>query len=137
MIAAAARTSGTSSPLASTLYRGRTVSAISRAVAIEWARASFAFRVSERSTEYSVRLGACGVAVTCVTRTARCELEDPTLVEARDLVLTGFRVAAELCATPKLTSPKSAKVTIQNCAFLLTWLTCQTCKPVSLGRVAL
>src|SRR6266540_2593008 len=66
MIAAAARTSGTISPLASTLYRGRTVSAISRAIATARARASVAFRLSDRSAEYSVRLRAvvCGAAAT-------------------------------------------------------------------------
>src|SRR3954470_22360275 len=52
MIAAAARTSGTRSPLASTLYRGRTVSVISRAVATARARASVALREADRWAEY-------------------------------------------------------------------------------------
>jgi len=41
------------SPLASILYRGRGVTAISCAIAIARARASFAFLLSERSAEYS------------------------------------------------------------------------------------
>ena len=54
MTAAAARTSGTRSPLASTLYRGNVVSAISLAKAR--ARASLARCASERCEEYSGRL---------------------------------------------------------------------------------
>jgi hypothetical protein len=51
MMAAAARTSGTRSPLASTLYRGSAVSAISRAMATARALASFALRVCARAAE--------------------------------------------------------------------------------------
>jgi hypothetical protein len=54
MMAAAARTSGTRSPLASTLNRGSAVSAISRAIATARARASLALRVRERAAEYAV-----------------------------------------------------------------------------------
>src|SRR5262245_16337138 len=47
MMAAAARTSGTRSPLASTLYRGTTVLVISRVVAMERWRAAVALRASD------------------------------------------------------------------------------------------
>src|SRR6476660_7659047 len=71
MMAAAARTSGTISPLASTLYRGRAVSAISRAIATARARASVVFRVSDRWAEYSVRFRGVvvGAAVALAVRT--------------------------------------------------------------------
>src|SRR5262245_19786165 len=54
MIAAAARRSGTRSPFASTLYRGSTVAAISRAVATARACASLVLRVCDRAAEYAV-----------------------------------------------------------------------------------
>src|SRR5258706_7084913 len=64
MMAAAALTSGTRSPPASTLYRGRMVLAISRAVATARPRASVALRVAARSAEYAGRRTlACVAAV--------------------------------------------------------------------------
>src|SRR3954469_24065444 len=65
MIAAAARTSGTRSPLASTLYRGSTVSVSSRAVATARARASVALRVADRCAEYTRFCGAGLRGVSC------------------------------------------------------------------------
>src|SRR5438045_3621651 len=62
MMAAAARTSGTRSPLASTLYRGSTVSAISRAVATARADASFDRRTIARCAEYAVVFSTAGRA---------------------------------------------------------------------------
>src|SRR5262245_35437485 len=53
MMPAAARRSGTRSPLASTLYRGSTVSAISRAVAAARAAVSLLLRERERAAEYA------------------------------------------------------------------------------------
>src|SRR5919106_761756 len=98
MMAAAARRSGTRSPLASTLKRGST-SAYSRAVAIARARASFARRVRERAAEYTGR----GVAA----RTA-------ALFFARALV------AASLGDMPILTRLKSTRGPTQKTVFPFT-----------------
>src|SRR5438128_2433889 len=57
MIAAAARTSGTSSPFSSVLKRGAAVSRV-REVSIVRARACVAWRVNERCGEYSAFFGA-------------------------------------------------------------------------------
>src|SRR5262245_44061890 len=108
MIAAAARTSGTRSPLASTFIRGSTVSAISRAVAMARARASFALRVCDRSAEYA-RAGAFGAGRRVVTADF---VED---------FARGFAVAASTGARPILTRLASARGPIQKVGFLFTW----------------
>src|SRR5262245_33500665 len=106
-MAAAARTSGTRSPLASTLYRGSTVSAISRAEAIARALASFALRVCERSAEYTARCAAFFVAA---ERTA-----------VTDFAVRVRLAAASVGAAAILTRQRSARGPIQKYFFLLTW----------------
>src|SRR5580704_3114706 len=99
MMAAAARTSGTKSPLASTLYRGRTVLAISRAIATARALASFARRVRERSAEYKARFAV--------------------LREATVDVVDGL-TAAFAGITPVLMRPRSARGPTQKYGLLIT-----------------
>src|ERR1700674_5407195 len=106
MMAAAARMSGTRSPLASTLYRGRTVSAISRAIATARALASFARRVRERSAEYKTRFAAVGEATVDVVP-----------------FLTDPLTAASAGVTPVLMRPRSARGPIQRYGFLFTGVT--------------
>src|SRR4051812_47536043 len=91
MIAAAARTSGTRSPAASTLYRGRAGSAISRAIATARADASFCFRVWARAAEY-----------------------------AAVFFFAVFAVAASAGPMPILTRLKSARGPTQKAALLIT-----------------
>src|SRR2546423_9955224 len=108
MMAAAARMSGTRSPLASTFRRGSVVSAISRAIATARARASFALRDCDRAAEYT---GCCAAraAAACVAATDREAF-------ARAL-LAG---AAVVGVTPILTRPRSAREPIQKIGFLFT-----------------
>src|SRR3954447_17843939 len=98
MIAAAARTSGTRSPLASTLYRGGPVSVISRAVATARARASVALREADRWAEY--RRFCAG----------RVVVDD----------LRGVSGAASAPVTPILTRHATARVPIQQIRVLRT-----------------
>src|SRR6266508_3342700 len=106
MIAAAARTSGTRSPLASTLKRGRTVSAISRAVATARARARRALRDCDRVAEYT---GGRGRAA--------------SLAAADFVAFPRDRVAAtpSVGARPILTRPTSARRPNQKVALLFNW----------------
>jgi len=86
------------------------VVAISRAVAIARARASFALRVSDRCAEYRARF-VCGDA------------ERVTVVRWMVAFLTG---AASLDGTAIQTRPRSAKGAIEQRGFVLNWVT-RTC----------
>src|SRR4030095_5006476 len=103
MMAAAARTSGTRSPLASTLYRGSGVSAISRAIATARARARLAFRADDRDAEYRVR-GRAGV-----------------LAEAGATAGRFAFVSASTVPTPILTRPTSTNDPTRKGGLLITF----------------
>jgi hypothetical protein len=85
------------------LYRGRTVSAISRVIAVARAVASFARRVRERAAEYNARFAAM--------REATDDVVD---------FLTDGLTAASARVTPELMRPKSAIAPIQKYGFLFT-----------------
>src|SRR4051812_14193229 len=100
MMAAAARRSGTRSPLASTLYRGVMVSAISRAVAAARAMSDF-WRLEVARTGVFLR----------------------TVVDALLRFAVTRRVvgAASAGSVPKLTRQVTARVPIQKFVFRSTW----------------
>src|SRR5262245_61592186 len=109
-MAAAARRSGTRSPLESTLKRGSAVSATSRAMAAARARASVCFRDADRSAEYAVdrdgrRAAVAGLAAGFA---AVLELELRAGVFARALVAAAAASIGRAARTTKLSRAMEA-----------------------------
>ncbi len=112
MIAAAARRSGTNEPLASVLYRGSTVCAISRDIATARARASVTLRDCARCAEYRV-VAAAGAGFGAGRR-------DELVRVVSDFAVRVFGVAPAGATIP--TRLAIARVLIQKFDFLFTWL---------------
>src|SRR5262245_53856182 len=112
-MAAAARRSGTRSPLASTLKRGSAVSAISCAIATARARTSVAFRDCDRAAEYTGAGAVAAFLAVGVLEAARAVVAF-AVVLARGLVV----VAAASAETAPIPTRLTSAIGAQSSSFL-------------------
>src|SRR5262245_5485987 len=124
-MAAAARRSGTRSPLESTLKRGSAVSATSRAIAAARALARVALRERDRAAEYAVD------RVVFLAADAFGAVRGEAFADALGRVRVPAAAASDVVA-PKLPRPASAQA--QSGSSLFTRKPQMDCESESVGR---